>query len=87
MGETEKTIFEDIDIFGEMKNTQTTPYTFIRNTYNAIKCDQLITAKLWIEHAEKFRSFFKDNPREEENFQSVLLMANDYLLIIKKIEG
>jgi hypothetical protein len=83
MSEKEQTIFENIDLCGAMKNTQITPYTFISKAYNSIKIGDYKTARLWIEHAEKFRSFFSDNLREGENFQSVLSMTMDFLLLVK----
>jgi len=85
MSGNERTIFaDDVDICGEMKNSQTTPYIFIRNAYNAVKSGEFLTAKLWIEHAEKFKGFFKDNPREAENFQSVVCMTLDFIWMVQK---
>lgn len=77
----EKGIFEDTDICGVMKNTQTTPYVFVRNAYAAMQLKNYATAKLWLEHAGKFTDFFDDNPRELENFRAVLYMALDLLTI------
>jgi hypothetical protein len=87
MIQKDQAIFEDIDIIGEMKNSQTTPYVFICNAYSAIKHKQFLTARLWIEHADKFRGYFKDSPGEAETFQSIICMAIDFLILTKKRTG
>jgi hypothetical protein len=81
MSENEKSIFEDIELCGAMKNTQITPYVFVSKAYNAMRLNDFTTAKLWIEHADRFKNYFDDNPREAENFVFVLRMAVDLLMI------